>query len=80
MVPHKFLMHHGSQKIIFYHNFHEFFSIGDREELGIFQLLENLKKNVLKIVLVSGHEKQSHFLHNAFILVDIQIWIEFHMC
>ena len=38
-------MHHDSQKIISYHNFH--FPICDRKEFGIFQLLENFKKIVL---------------------------------
>jgi hypothetical protein len=37
-------MHHDSQKFISYHNFHLFFPICDGKELGIFQLLENLKK------------------------------------
>ena len=40
-------MHHDCQKIIFHHNFHLFFPICDKNEFGIFQLLENFKKIVL---------------------------------
>ena len=40
-------MHQDSQKKYFYHNFYLFFTIGKRKESKLFQLLENLKKNVL---------------------------------
>jgi hypothetical protein len=39
-------MHHDSHKV-FYDNYYLIFPICDRKEFGIFQLLENLKKNVL---------------------------------
>ena len=39
-------MHHDIQKIISYHNFYLFFPICKKKEFKLFQLLENLKKNV----------------------------------
>ena len=36
-----------AKKVISYHNFHLPCPICDRKEFGIFQLLENQKKNVL---------------------------------
>ena len=44
LVPHKSLMDHDSQKIIFYHNFYLFFQVCKRKEFKLFQLLENFKK------------------------------------
>ena len=41
LVPHKSLMHHDSQIIILYHNFHLFFPIWDREDF------EKLRKFLL---------------------------------
>ena len=43
LVPHKSLMHHDSQKIIFCDNFYLLFPICDRKDFEIFSLLRKLQ-------------------------------------